>query len=144
MADLHIAVSDIADALFAKRNKEDEGDLEKMEDSSAMRLLLKAEGAQNSVYLTREEVLDQMKILLVAGYETTAGKNPDIQRKLREELLSFDAESKYDQPSKGHPYLEAVVDEILRLYPAVPEIQRQLSEDDIITLSQPMVLSVLV
>ena len=81
--------------------------------------------------------------------------HPEVQRKLREEILTFDREPTYDQLSKDFPYLDAVVHEVLRLHPSSPDfpcmIKRspqhivsllrlhfQATEDNVIPLSQPV------
>ena len=51
-------------------------------------------------------------------------RHPDIQKRLREEILSFDGEPTYDQISKDFPYFDAVVHEIFRLHPSVPDLPR--------------------
>jgi cytochrome P450 len=51
-------------------------------------------------------------------------RNPDVQTKLRDELLEHGADPAYDQLSNGLPYLDAVVHEILRVHPPVVEITR--------------------
>ncbi|KAG6330537.1 hypothetical protein ID866_8551 [Astraeus odoratus] len=147
--DLHRATAEIADSLLAKIKKEkEEGHLEGKEQSSLSFLLVKSEDAQNNVYLTRAEVLAQVREPGISPGQSVAvtmtwallelARNPDIQKKLRSELLSFGVEPTYDELSKNLPYLDAVVHEILRLHPAVPELTRQLKEDDIIPLSGPV------
>ena len=81
--------------------------------------------------------------------------HPEVQRNLREEILTFDREPTYDQLSKDFPYLDAVVHEVLRLHPSSPDFPRvvkrspqhivsllrlhfQATEDDVIPLSQPV------
>ena len=96
----------------------------------------------------------QMKVLLLAGYETTSStfrlftrslpevltrcfllavlswvllelaKHPAIQTKLREELLAFSLEPTYDQLTNNLPYLDAVVHETLRLDSPITEFIR--------------------
>ncbi|KAI5985861.1 cytochrome P450 [Pisolithus albus] len=118
---------------------------------STIHLLLKAEDEDSVQRITREEVLAQarfMRVLLIASYETTAitmtwalfelARHPDIQTKLREEVLSFGGEPSYDQLTTGFPYLDAVVQETLRFRPAAQERVRQASEDDVIPLSEPV------
>ncbi|KAG8218158.1 cytochrome P450 [Butyriboletus roseoflavus] len=89
-----------------------------------------------------------MKVLLLAGYETTSisltwalielSRNPDIQTKLRNELVEHSSDPTYDQLSNGLPYLDAVVHEIFRMHAPVRESIRIASEDDVIPLSEPV------
>ncbi|KIK13269.1 hypothetical protein PISMIDRAFT_688852 [Pisolithus microcarpus 441] len=65
-------------------------------------------------------------------------RNQIIQNKLREELLSFGGEPSYDQLTNDFPYLDAVVQEVLRLHPSVPELTREAAEDDVIPLLEPV------
>ncbi|KAI5989969.1 cytochrome P450 [Pisolithus albus] len=65
-------------------------------------------------------------------------QHPNIQNKLREELLSFGGEPSYDQLTNDFPYLDAVVQEGLRLHPSVPELTREAAEDDVIPLLDPV------
>jgi hypothetical protein len=51
-------------------------------------------------------------------------RNPDIQIKLRNELLKHGSDPTYDQLGNGLPYLDAVVHEILRLHAPVRETTR--------------------
>lgn len=53
-------------------------------------------------------------------------KNPEMQSKLREELLSqfTTIDPTYDQLTTNLPYLDGVVHEVLRLHPPVPEANR--------------------
>jgi len=51
-------------------------------------------------------------------------RNPDVQTKLRNELLEHGADPTYDQLSNGLPYLDAVVHEILRIHPPAVGIPR--------------------
>jgi len=115
--------------------------------------------------------ISQMKVLLLAGYETTSSeliyclllvlanfsstvsltvsllwdnvcahyscddqwtlielsRHPDIQTRLREELLAFGGEPTYDQLKANLPYLDAVVHENLRLHPPLGEFTRLVS-----------------
>ncbi|EIW82619.1 cytochrome P450 [Coniophora puteana RWD-64-598 SS2] len=99
--------------------------------------------------MSEEEVLSQIKLLLLAGYETTSislswilaelAQHKDVQEKLREELSQFvGKDPSYDQLTSGLPYLDAVVLETLRLHPAVTETARIAIEDDVIPVSDPI------
>ena len=51
-------------------------------------------------------------------------RNPDIQTKLRNELLEHDSDPTYDQLANGLPFLDAVVHEVLRIHAPVRETTR--------------------
>jgi len=136
------AMEDIAgDILETTKNAGGEG-------SSVMQLLIKAEETETEVRIFPEEVLDEMKVLLLAGYETTAitltwilvelCKHRDVQAKLRAELSQLPSEEVDYGQLTSLPYLDAVVHEILRLHPAIPELTRIANEDDIISLNTPI------
>ncbi|KAI6003057.1 cytochrome P450 [Pisolithus albus] len=143
-------MQNISTELLARTRKEkEEGVLDGKEDKSIIGVLVKANDSDSSIHLTHEEVLAQMKVLLVAGYETTSitmtwallelAGNPDIQNKLRQELLAFGEEPTYDQQQNSLPYLDAVVHETLRVHPPVTDFVRVATEDDVIPLSEPVI-----
>jgi hypothetical protein len=92
-------------------------------------------------------VIYKKSLLLIAGHETTSSstswalfalmKYPEVQRKLREELLAVPT----DTPTMGElhalPYLDIIVRETLRLFAPVTHVQRMAVEDDVIPVSQP-------
>ncbi|TFK99856.1 cytochrome P450 [Pterulicium gracile] len=97
--------------------------------------------------LSKDEVIAQIPTFLLAGHETTStaiafclfslAERPDIQHKLRKELLS----SINDNPSMDElntlPYLDQVLRETLRLHAPVPATQRHVMQDDLIPVSKP-------
>ncbi|TFY61456.1 hypothetical protein EVG20_g7054 [Dentipellis fragilis] len=151
---LNDTMGKIAEELLVKFRKEHEEGAEEG-DRSVLGLLcrflslLKAGDSQSALHLTAEEISADMKILIVAGYETTSismtwalielARHQDKQSKLREELLSeFGAgDPTWDQLTHGLPYLDAVVHEILRTHAPVPHGVRVAVEDDVIPLSAP-------
>jgi cytochrome P450 len=88
--------------------------------------------------LTDDEIIANIILVLVAGYETTASLltyacynlacSPECQEKLRKEIDSVD-ELNYDTVMKL-PYLDAVICETLRTYSPVTRVDRQVSNKD--------------
>jgi cytochrome P450 len=86
-------------------------------DSSALSMLLASRDAETGEGLDDAQVRDEVMTLFVAGHETTANaltwtwyllaKHPHAAQRLREEL----------QRDADTPYLDAVLNESLRLYP---------------------------
>jgi hypothetical protein len=63
--------------------------------------------------------------------------NKDAQTKLREEISSISTDNPTMDDLNGLPYMDAVVRETLRLYPAIAAILRRAGKDDCIPLSKP-------
>ncbi|EIW78646.1 cytochrome P450 [Coniophora puteana RWD-64-598 SS2] len=166
---LNKVMAEIVKPLFEKAKAEKES----VEEKSAIGLLIKAEAANPASRLTEQEIIDEMRTLLFAGYETSSislswalvelSKDQDNQRKLRQELEQFNGtDPSYDDLTNGLPILDAVVHEVLRLHPPLPEVTRvvcslsryllalpaalnlcflliQALQDDIIPLGEPIV-----
>jgi len=66
-------------------------------------------------------------------------KRPDLQARLREELLSVPTDSPSMEELQAFPFLDAVVRETLRFHPAVPATTRVAKKDDVIPLNMPFV-----
>ena len=64
-------------------------------------------------------------------------QNKDAQTKLREEINNISTVNPTMDDLNGLPYMDAVVRETLRLYPALDGVQRQARKDDCIPLSKP-------
>ncbi|PPQ63062.1 hypothetical protein CVT24_005917 [Panaeolus cyanescens] len=98
--------------------------------------------------LTDEDVLAQVATFLVAGYETTSTEatwslyalatHPEVQSKLRAELLAVNVEEPTMDQLNNLPYLDAFIREVLRLFPAIASKIRVAMEDDVLPLSQPI------
>ncbi|KAG2339039.1 cytochrome P450 [Suillus weaverae] len=144
---LNLIVGKICQEMVSRMRKEKETGGDEQGDRSCLGWLLKAEESVESVGLTPQEVLDEAKILLLAGFETTAAlqwvyielaRNPDIQTKLRDECLESGPTPSYDDLTHKLPYLDAVVNEVLRLHAAAKEIERLATQEDVIPLSEPL------
>ncbi|CAA7265267.1 unnamed protein product [Cyclocybe aegerita] len=114
-------------------------------------LLLRANLATDlpsSQRMSDEEVMDQIPTFLAAGHETTSlsttwalftlARYPDVQEKLRSELLSM----KTDYPSLDElntlSYLDMFVRESLRLFGPVAAVLRVAVLDSVLPLSKPI------
>ena len=110
-----------------------------------LQLLLDAELRQedgSSVMLTDQEVVSNIYLFLIAGYDTTSNLlsvatyllalHPDVQQRLRSEIAEAveadDNEIKYDT-IMSLKYLDAVINESLRLYSLGPEVERRATRD---------------
>lgn len=105
-------------------------------------MLLVAEAEHTKGKIRREQVRDEILTLLIAGHETTGftlamalwlvAKYPQVQEKLRAELTANLADGKISPESlEKCAYLEAVVSETLRLYPAAWIIGRHIKADEV-------------
>ena len=122
-------------------------------EKSIVGALIKAENASSNVHMSLEEIISQIHLLMIAGYETTAvtltwslielSRHPEIQERLRAEVLRelencAGPDPTYDELGNGFHYLDAFVSEILRLHPALPEINRVAQEDNVLPLTNPI------
>ena len=94
---------------------------------------------------TDEGLVNQLMTFLIAGHETTASalswaicmlcKHPEVQSRLREEVRSLLRDPRFPTSSISSndidslPYLNAVCNEVLRLYSPVPVTVRVAAED---------------
>jgi len=130
----------------------DKGEIEKssLQGRDLLSLLVKANMATDiseSQRMSDEDVLAQVPTFLVAGHETTSTattwalfamtKAPEVQTKLREELLSVDTDSPSMDKLMALPYLDAVVRETLRVHAPVPDAARVAMKDDVLPVEKP-------
>ncbi|XP_046574763.1 cytochrome P450 3A5-like [Haliotis rubra] len=118
----------------------------KMKRQDFFQLLMDAEddgtdtqGGSQKKKMTNDEIIGQALLFFIAGYETTANtlhfvayslaKNPDVQKRLTEEIDSVlgDKTPDYDNIG-GLKYMDHVIMETLRLYPAVSGLGRNVTE----------------
>ncbi|KAI9068653.1 cytochrome P450 [Trametes sanguinea] len=123
-----------------------------MRGRDLLTLLIKANMATDvpdNQRLSDEDVLAQVPTFLVAGHETTSvattwclyalTQAPDVQKKLRDELLTLDTDMPTMDELNSLPYLDAVVRETLRIHAPVPTTLRVAMRDDVIPVSEPFV-----
>jgi cytochrome P450 len=111
----------------------------KMEDPKAETGIDIVSVALSSGTFDEENLVDQCMTFLGAGHETTASalqwavyalcKNPDVQRRLREEVRANLPSLRDETPITAAeidnlPYLNAVCNEVLRFHPSVPATVR--------------------
>ncbi|KAF7291836.1 Cytochrome P450 [Mycena chlorophos] len=153
--DLRDSMNVIANRLLETTRREKEtGVTEEFSEKSIIGLLLKSELETSELRMSQEEIVAQNILLLAARYETTSSaltralielaKHPHIQDKLRKELSSFNAgDPTWDQlvSTSELPYLDAVTQEVLRLQPSLPQLQRVAACDDVIPLDAAVLSS---
>ncbi|REH00199.1 cytochrome P450 [Flavobacterium aquicola] len=90
------------------------------------------------------QLIDEIKILFVAGYETTANaltftlyllaKHPDVQQKVWQEIAEIESqEGETVDKLQKMTYINAVLNESMRFYPPAWIVDRQNVVDDTIT-----------
>ncbi|KAF8909913.1 cytochrome P450 [Mucidula mucida] len=127
-----------------------------MGKQDVLSLLVKANASENAATrLTHEEMLAQMRTLLLAGHETSAtslcwvllevARHPEVQDKLRQEIRAVEVgminrgDSEFDAKDFDNmTYTTAVMKEAMRLHPAVYHNYRQAERDELLPLSTPI------
>lgn len=110
---------------------------------SVLALLLDANNNDGSKTLSVEQISNELIMLVMAGYETTANtlawawylisQRPEVEARLHQEIdrVLGQRPPTYDDVAKLS-YTTAIIEESLRLYPPVPMITRQASAEDTI------------
>ncbi|SFU57607.1 hypothetical protein SAMN05216480_10833 [Pustulibacterium marinum] len=90
--------------------------------------------------MTEDQLIDEILILFVAGHETTSNaltfacellaRNPQVQEKLSEEIITHKEESDVMTLIQKSQYANAVINEVMRMYPPVYFIDRVSKEAD--------------
>ncbi|KZP26339.1 cytochrome P450 [Athelia psychrophila] len=104
--------------------------------------------AQKNGHISEGEMMDHISMFIMAGSETTGqalgaavwelGRNPDIQKRLRDEVHSYSNEPTVDDLMSRMPYLDAVCREGLRMHPSAPYMERDCKKDDVVPLRHPI------
>ncbi|KAH7907833.1 cytochrome P450 [Hygrophoropsis aurantiaca] len=140
-------------AVMASQRDEKKGIVEKrsVQGRDLLSLLVRANMATDipdNQKLSDEEVLAQVPTFLVTGHETTSAamtwalfaltQHPEVQAKLRQELITVESETPSMDELLALPYLDGVVREALRVHPPVPCTIRVAMKDDILPLDTPI------
>ncbi|MDR7369232.1 cytochrome P450 [Flavobacterium aquidurense] len=113
----------------------------KIEINDLLNMLLETRYEDTGEGMSLKQLIDEIKILFIAGHETTAnaltftlyllGKNPEIQQKVFDEIFTIESQTEdiVEQLQKM-TYTNAVLNESMRLYPPAWITDRQNMEDD--------------
>ncbi|KAF7351645.1 Cytochrome P450 [Mycena sanguinolenta] len=147
-------IIDLMDAAAAQLVKDRknvlEGEDPDTDAKDVMSLLMKSNiNAGTEMHLTDEELVASTSMIVFAATDTTSAAlnrtlyilatHPDVQDKLRAEILA--APEHLDHAMlNALPYLDAVLHEVLRLYPPVaPVLYREAIRDTTLPLSTPII-----
>ncbi|MET3027064.1 cytochrome P450 [Flavobacterium sp. UW10123] len=113
------------------------------EVNDLLNMLLETRYEDTGKGMSVEQLIDEIKILFIAGHETTAnaltftfqllGSHLDVQQKVFEEILKVESESdNVVEQLQKMTYINAVLNESMRLYPPAWITDRQNVEDDVL------------
>lgn len=113
----------------------------KEEINDLLNMLLETRYEDTGESMSIEQLIDEIKVLFIAGHETTAnaltftlhllGSNPEVQQKVLDEIIEIESQTEniIEQLQKM-TYTNAVLNESMRLYPPAWITDRQNLEDD--------------
>lgn len=113
----------------------------KKEINDLLNMLLETRYEDTGESMSIEQLIDEIKVLFIAGHETTAnaltftlhllGSNPEVQQKVLDEITEIESQTEniIEQLQKM-TYTNAVLNESMRLYPPAWITDRQNVEDD--------------
>jgi cytochrome P450 len=113
------------------------------EVNDLLNMLLETRYEDTGEGMSVNQLIDEIKILFIAGHETTANaltftlyllaKHPDIQEKVLQEIIEIESESDNTiEQLQKMTYINAVLNESMRLYPPAWITDRQNISDDVI------------
>jgi cytochrome P450 len=113
----------------------------KNEINDLLNMLLETRYEDTGKRMSVEQLIDEIKILFIAGHETTAnaltftlhllGNNPHVQEKIFHEIVEIELETDDTvEKLQKMTYINAVLNESMRLYPPAWITDRENVEDD--------------
>ena len=123
----------------------EERTISKKEVNDLLNMLLETRYEDTGEGMSTKQLIDEIKILFIAGHETTAnaltftlyllGKHPEVQEKVYQEIIEIESSTNdVVEKLQKMTYLNAVLNESMRLFPPAWITDRQNVEDD--TLGQ--------
>ncbi|WP_149205530.1 cytochrome P450 [Flavobacterium johnsoniae] len=111
------------------------------EINDLLNMLLETRYEDTGESMSIEQLIDEIKVLFIAGHETTAnaltftlhllGRNPEVQQKIFEEIIEIESQTEnVIEKLQKMTYTNAVLNESMRLYPPAWITDRQNLEDD--------------
>lgn len=115
----------------------------KEEINDLLNMLLETRYEDTGEGMSVEQLIDEIKVLFIAGHETTAnaltftlyllGSNPGIQKRVFDEIIEIESQTEnIIEQLQRMSYTNAVLNEAMRLYPPAWITDRQNVEDDTI------------
>ena len=113
----------------------------KEEINDLLNMLLETRYEDTGESMSVEQLIDEIKVLFIAGHETTAnaltftlhllGRNPEVQQKVFDEIIDIESQTaNIIEQLQKMTYTNAVLNESMRLYPPAWITDRQNIEDD--------------
>nr|WP_294787573.1 cytochrome P450 [uncultured Flavobacterium sp.] len=113
----------------------------KEEINDLLNMLLETRYEDTGESMSVEQLVDEIKVLFIAGHETTAnaltftlhllGRNQEVQEKVLEEIYAIESQTdNIIEQLQKMTYTNAVLNEAMRLYPPAWITDRQNLEDD--------------
>lgn len=113
------------------------------EVNDLLNMLLETRYEDTGEGMSVEQLIDEIKVLFIAGHETSAnaltftlhllGRNPEVQQKIFDEIIELELQTdNVIEQLQKMVYTNAVLNESMRLYPPAWITDRQNLEDDIL------------
>ncbi|WP_343696708.1 cytochrome P450 [Flavobacterium sp.] len=113
------------------------------EINDLLNMLLETRYEDTGESMSMEQLIDEIKVLFIAGHETTAnaltftlhllGRNPEVQQKILDEIVEIESQTdNVIEQLQKMTYINAVLNESMRLYPPAWITDRQNLEDDLL------------
>ncbi|MCP2027051.1 cytochrome P450 [Flavobacterium sp. HSC-32F16] len=135
----HLSLAEENNKLIQEIIEERKASNEEIND--LLNMLLETRYEDTGEGMTVEQLIDEIKVLFIAGHETTAnaltftlhllGNNPEVQQKVFDEISEIESQTdNIIEQLQKMTYTSAVLNESMRLFPPAWITDRQNLEDD--------------